>query len=109
MCKKQAGQRENRIYLLPGFNTLVGEVREGSAGNEATHTGGDMQVPVFQDNLPLANHHLWGSTQLHALKDIVLSSLKRKHEIIKYLRRNQIAAAAKVAEFSSCVSNILIT
>lgn len=66
------------IYLLPGFNTLVSKVREGRAGNEATHAGGDMQIPIFQNNLPLANHHLWGSTQLHALKDIVLSSLKHR-------------------------------
>lgn len=71
---------ETCIYLLPGFHALVGEVREGSAGDEATHSGGDVQVPVFQDDLPLANHHEWGSTQLHALKDIVLSSLKHKQE-----------------------------
>lgn len=66
------------IYLLPGFNTLIGKVREGGAGNEAAHARGDMQVPILQNNLPLANHHEWGSTQLHALKDVVLSSLKAK-------------------------------
>lgn len=79
-------QREKRhtavktcIHLLPGLNTLVGKVREGRAGNEAAHAGGDVQVPVFQNNLPLADHHLWGSTQLHALEHVVLGSLQHKH------------------------------
>lgn len=76
------------IYLLPGFNTLVGKVREGSAGNEATHTGGGMQVSIFQNDLSLANHHQRGSTQLHALKDVVLSSLKHRYSNIIYWRRN---------------------
>lgn len=66
------------LYLLSGFHPLVCEVREGRAGNEATHTGGGVQVPIFQDNLTLANHHLWRSTQLHAFKDVVLSSLEHK-------------------------------
>lgn len=71
------------IYLLPGLDALVGEVREGGAGNEATHTRCHMQVPVLQDDLALANHHERGSTQLHALKDIVLSSLKHRQWIIR--------------------------
>lgn len=77
------------IYLLPGFNTLVGEVREGGAGNEAAHAGGDMQVPVFQNNLPLANHHERCPAQLHALEDVVLSRLRHKHKM-GYFRRKSV-------------------
>lgn len=45
------------IYLLSGFNTLVGKVWKGGAGNVATHAGGDMQVPVLKNDFPLANHN----------------------------------------------------
>lgn len=63
-------------YLLPGFHALVSKVREGSAGNESPHTGGDVHVTVFHDELPLANYHLWGTTELHALEHVVLGSLR---------------------------------
>lgn len=45
------------VYLLSGFNTLVGKVWEGRAGNEATHAGGDVQVPIFKNDFALANYH----------------------------------------------------
>lgn len=72
----QLGPSRTSIYLLPGFNALVGKVGEGRAGNEAAHAGDDVHVPIFQNDLPLADDHLWGAAQLHALKDVVLSSLK---------------------------------
>lgn len=73
------------FYLLSGFNTLVGKVWEGGAGNEATHAGGDVQVPLFKNDFPLANHHQRGSAQLHALKDVILRSLQ-----VKRTRTNRI-------------------
>lgn len=45
------------VYLLSGFNTLVGKVWEGRAGNKAAHAGGDVQVPIFKNDFPLANYH----------------------------------------------------
>lgn len=45
------------VYLLSGFNTLVGKVREGRAGNEATRAGGDVQVPIFKNDFSLANYN----------------------------------------------------
>lgn len=45
------------VYLLPGFDALVGKIREGGTRDEAAHTGDDVQVPLLQDNLPLAYDH----------------------------------------------------
>lgn len=84
------------IYLLPGFNTLISKVREGWAGNEAAHAGRGMQVPIFQNNLPLTNHHERGSTQLHSLEHIVLSHLQHTRKTMR--ERRSSAAEAEVAE-----------
>lgn len=45
------------VYLLSGFNTLVGKVWEGRARNEATDAGADVQVPIFENDFSLANYH----------------------------------------------------
>lgn len=45
------------VYLLPGFDALVGKIWEGRAWNEAANTGDDMQVPLLKDDLSLANNH----------------------------------------------------
>lgn len=73
------------IYTHPApcFDALVNEVREWFPGDIPSRPLGDMEIPVLQHDLPLADNHQGRPTALHAFKDIVLQRLeqtKTQHE-----------------------------
>lgn len=73
------------IYTHPApcFDALVNEVRERFPGDIPPGSLGDMEIPILQHDLPLADNHQGRPTALHAFEDIVLQRLeqtKRRRE-----------------------------
>lgn len=64
-------------HPAPRFDALVNEVREGFPGDIPSGSLGDVEIPVLQHDLALADHHQRRPTALHALKDIVLQRLRQ--------------------------------
>lgn len=63
-------------HPAPGFDALVNEVREGFPGDVPPRALGDVEIPILQHDLALADHHQGRPTALHALEDIVLQRLQ---------------------------------
>jgi len=70
-------------HPAPGFDALVNEVRERFPGDIPSRSLGDVEIPILQYDLPLADNHQGRAAALHAFKDVVLHRLehtKRQHE-----------------------------
>lgn len=81
-CHACVQGHQGLLYLFPGFDTLVSEVRIRGAGNEASSASGRVQVPILQNNLPLADDQHGCTSQLHALEHIILRCLEQHNNIM---------------------------
>lgn len=66
-----------RAHPAPRFDALVNEVRERFPGDIPARSLGDVEIPILQHDLPLADNHQGRPTALHAFKDIVLQRLEQ--------------------------------
>lgn len=81
-CHACVQGHQGLLYLFPGFDTFVSEVRIRGAGNEMSSASGRVQVPILQNNLPLADDQQGSTSQLHALEHVILRCLEQHNHIM---------------------------
>lgn len=71
-----------KLYPAASLYPLVDVIWEGFSSHETSRALSDMEGPFLQDDLPLADNHQGPSTDLQALKDVVLHILRRRGDVV---------------------------
>lgn len=84
-CQRERANVQPSIdtHPAPCFDSLVHKVREGFPGDVPPRALRDVQIPILQHDLALADHHQGRPTALHALEDVVLQRLQRENQHIR--------------------------